>query len=141
MTAPTYLDSPRTHLEGERLVLNAHLTSRLGQRLGNDCAGADFASNVTVSGKLRAAEHTLQLEDLRIDRVDDDSTRTALNLALQLAPQQMPHSAVIDVQELLRKQSATAGGMPLKVDQIRIVSMTSRAGAVVVEFDMNLSGP
>ena len=45
-----YLQSPHTRLEGDRLVMNARLTSRLGQRVGDDCVGANFASNVTLSG-------------------------------------------------------------------------------------------
>src|SRR5476649_2371253 len=65
----TYLESPHTRLGIDRLILNAHLSARLGQRIGNNCAGADFASNVTLSGKLHAAEHKLILDDIRIDRV------------------------------------------------------------------------
>ena len=45
----TYLESPHVRLASDRLVLKAHMVSRLGQRFGNNCIGADFASNVTVS--------------------------------------------------------------------------------------------
>src|SRR3982074_3623346 len=38
----TYLESPHTQLEADRLVLHAHLASRLGPRMGNDCVGAGF---------------------------------------------------------------------------------------------------
>ncbi len=78
----TYLESPHTQLAAERLVLHAHLSSRLGQTIGNMCAGADFASNITLSGKLHGGGHLLILDDIRIDRVDDESTRSALNLAM-----------------------------------------------------------
>src|SRR5216684_2568885 len=81
-----YLESPHTQLEADRLVLHAHLSSRLGQRMGNDCVGANFASQVTLSGKLHGSGHLLILDDIRIDRVDDESTRSALNLALQVDP-------------------------------------------------------
>src|ERR1700675_1062042 len=86
----TYLESPHTHLALDRLVLHAHLSSRLGQRMGKDCVGADFASNVTLSGKLHGSGHFLILDEIRIDHVDDESTRSALNLALQVDPQIMP---------------------------------------------------
>src|ERR1039457_1391434 len=62
----TYLESPHARLEAARLVLRAHLVSRLGQPIGNHCAGADFASNVTVSGSLHGTEHKLLLDDIRI---------------------------------------------------------------------------
>jgi len=64
-------------------VLKAHLVSRLGQRFGNNCVGADLASDVTVSGKIRGNGHQLMLDEIRIDRVDDEAVRNALNLALQ----------------------------------------------------------
>ena len=137
----TYLESPHTRLEADRLVLNAHLSSRLGQRIGNNCAGADFASNVTLSGKLHGTDQKLVLDDIRIDRVDDDSTRNALNLALQLDPQALPRAASIDVLELVRKQVVATGGSPAHVDQFHILNITTRTGAVVIQFDVNLSAP
>jgi len=137
----TYLESPHTHLEKDRLVLNAHLTSRLGQRIGNDCAGANFAANVVLSGRLHGADRKLILDDIRIDRVDDEATRNALNLALQLAPQTMPKAASIDVLELLRRQTAASGALPVHVDQFRIVNIATRPDAVVIQFDWSLSTP
>jgi len=137
----TYLESPHSHLTTDRLVLNAHLVSRLGQRIGGECAGADFAAHVTLSGKLRAGEHTLMLEDIRIDRVDDEATRNALNLALQLAPQTVPRTASIDVFESLRKQAAALGDLPLHVEQLHILNLATRPDAVTIQFDVSLSAP
>lgn len=137
----TYLESPHTRLESERLVLNAHLSSRLGQRVGNDCLGADFASNVTLSARLRSSEHKLILDDIRIDRVEDESTRDALNLALRLAPQTLPRSASIDLLDLVRKQAVTNGVLPLHFDQFRIVNIATRPDAIVIQFDLSLSTP
>src|ERR1700688_3919090 len=127
----TYLQSPQTRLTLDRLVLNAHLSSRLGQRMGKDCVGADFASNVTLSGKLHGSGHLLILDDIRIDRVDDDATRSALNIALQLDPQVMPHAAKIDVSEFVRKDVIVAGGSPARLDEFHIVNIATRADAVV----------
>jgi len=137
----TYLEVPHTRLAIDRLVLHARLSSRLGQRIGNSCVGADFSSNVTLSGKLHGTEHKLILDDLRIDRVDDDSTRNALNLALQLDPQAMPRAASIDVLEFLGKEVMAAGGSPVHVDQFRIVNITTRTDAIVIQFDLSLSAP
>lgn len=135
----TYLESPHTRLQADRLVLDAHLSSRLGQRIGSNCAGGDFSANVTLSGKLRGAEHNLILDDIRIDRVDDESTRNALDLALQLAPQALPHAATIDLLEFVRKQ--VIGNSPVHLDQFRIVNITTRSDAVVMQFDLGLSEP
>jgi hypothetical protein len=137
----TYLDSPRTHLEADRLVLNAHLSSRLGQRIGNTCAGADFASNITLSGTLRATDRKLILDDIRIDRVDDESTRDALTLALQLAPQSLPRQASIDVLDLMRKQMVAIEGLPVRLDQFHILNVSARPESIAVQFDLILSTP
>jgi hypothetical protein len=137
----TYLESPRTHLALDRLILHAHLSSRLGQRMGKDCVGADFASNVTLSGKLHGSGHFLILDDIRIDRVDDESTRSALNLALQVDPQVVPRAANIDVSEFVRKDLIAVGGSAARLDEFRIANITTRADAVVIYFDLNMSVP
>jgi hypothetical protein len=137
----TYLQSPRTHLEADRLVLNARLTSRLGQRVGDTCIGADFASTITLSGKLRATDSKLVLDDIRIDRVDDEATRGALTLALQVAPQALPRSASIDVLELLRKQVVENSGLPIRVQQFHILNLTTRPEGVTIQVDVSLGTP
>jgi hypothetical protein len=137
----TYLESPQTRLALDRLVLHAHLSSRLGQPMGSGCVGADFASNVTLSGKLHGSGHLLVLDDIRIDRVDDESTRNALNLALQVDPQLMPHTANIDLSEFVRKNVIARGGSPARLEEFRIVNITTRTDAVVVHFDLTLSMP
>ena len=137
----TYLESPHTHLAGGRLILDAHLASRFGASFGNGCAGAEFASNVRLSGRLRGAADSLALDDIRIDRVDDEATRDALNLALQLSPDALPRTASLDVRDLLRKQALSASGLPVRVDQFRIGNIAIQADAVLIQFDVNISAP
>ncbi len=137
----TYLESPHVRLASDRLVLKAHMVSRLGQRFGGNCVGADLASNVTVSGKVRGTGHQLILDDIRIDRVDDEAARNALNLAVQVAPDSIPRTARIDVLESLRRQTFAAGGFAVHVDQIHIASIATRNDTLVIQFDLNLSAP
>ena len=137
----TYLESPHTHLALDRLVLRAHLSSRLGQRIGNGCVGADFASNVTLSGKVHGSGHFLILDDIRIDRVDDELARNALNLALQVDPQLIPRAANIDVSEFVRKDVIAAGGSSARLDEFRIVNITTRPDSIVIQFALSMSVP
>ena len=137
----TYLESPHTHLAVDRLVLRAHLSSRLGQRIGNGCVGADFVSNVTLSGKLHGSGHFLILDDIRIDRVDDESARNALSFALQVNPQLIPRAANIDVSEFVRKDVIAAGGSSAHLDEFRIVNITTRADSIAIQFDLRFSVP
>jgi hypothetical protein len=137
----TYLESPQIHFESGRLVLAAHLASRLGQRMGDTCIGGNFSSNVILSGKVHGTGHTLVLDDIRIDRVDDEATRNALNLAIQLAPQSLTRPARLDVLEFARRQVSATKGSPVRVDRLDILNVTTRADAVVIEFDLSLAAP
>jgi hypothetical protein len=137
----TYLESPHVKLASDRLVLKAHMVSRLGQRFGTNCLGADLTSNVTVSGKVRGSGHQLILDDIRIDRVDDEAARNALNLAVQVAPDSIPRTARIDVLEPLHKQAFTSGGFAVHVDEMHIAGITTRNDTLVIQFDLNLSAP
>ena len=137
----SYLESPFIRLVQGRLVLHAHLSSRLGQPVGNGCEGADFASNVTLSGRLLGRGHLLILDDIRIDRIDDAATRNAFNLALQLDPQIMPHVAKLDVSAFVRQEVVATGGSRTRLDGFRILSVATRADAVVIRFDLSLSVP
>ena len=109
--------------------------------MGKDCVGGDFASNVTLSGKLHGSGHLLILDDIRIDRVDDESTRSAINLALQVDPQLVPRAVKIDVSEFVRKDVVAARGSAARLDDLRIVNITTQADAVVIHFDLTLSLP
>jgi len=137
----TYLESPHVRLTSDRLVLKAHMVSRLGQRLGSNCVGVDLQSDVTVSGKIRGSGHQLMLDDIRIDRVDDDAARSALNLALQVNPDAIPRTARIDVLESLRKQVFAAGALAVHVDEIHIAGVTTRNDTLIIQFDLSLSAP
>ena len=137
----TYLESPHVRLAADRLVLRAHMVSRLGQRFGGNCVGADLQSEVTVSGKIHGSGHQLMLEDIRVDRVDDEAVRSALDLALQVNPDTIPRTARIDVLGSLRQQAFAAGGFAMHVDEIHIASITARSDILVIQFDLSLSAP
>jgi hypothetical protein len=137
----TYLESPQIRFESGRLVLAAHLASRLGQRMGDTCIGGDFSSNVILSGKVHGAGHTLILDDIHIDRVDDEATRNALNLAVQLAPQSLTRAARLDVLEFVRRQVSSAKASPVRVDRLDILNVATRADAIAIEFDLSLGAP
>jgi hypothetical protein len=137
----TYLESPHVRLTSDRLVLKAHMVSRLGQRLGGNCVGVDLQSDVTVSGKIRGSGHQLMLDDIRIDRVDDETARSALNLAQQVNPDAIPRTARIDVLESLRKQVFAAGALAVHVDEIHIAGVATRNDMLIIQFDLSLSAP
>src|SRR3569833_1153193 len=65
-----FFDHPKTHLTDGRLILNAHLSARIGLQIGDNCAGTDVASNVIISARPAGKGSSLTLEDIRFDRVE-----------------------------------------------------------------------
>src|ERR1700679_2917013 len=47
-----YLERPHVALDGGRVVIDGHLSSRLGLTVGDSCVGTELISDVKVSGKL-----------------------------------------------------------------------------------------
>ena len=79
-TCYAYLERPRIALAGGRLIIDGHLSTRVGIEVGNSCVGTDFASDVRISGRFVGAASQITLDDIRIDSVKDESTRQALDL-------------------------------------------------------------
>jgi hypothetical protein len=136
-----YLEAPHAQVETGRLVLAAHLVARIGQAVGSDCIGADFASNVTISGRLNGKDHELTLDDIRVDHADDEATRDALNMALQLSGQGTSRAVAIDVLEFLRTRALNSSESRVRLDRLHILNVATPGNAIVIEFDLSLSAP
>jgi hypothetical protein len=136
-----FLESPHTRLQNGRLVLDAHMSSRVGLRIGGNCVGSGFASNVTLSGRLVGKGSTLTIDDIRFDHVDDSAARDVVDLIQNAAPQALPHAVNLDVLTYVRGAPMNASGIPVTVKQFRIVDVGTQTDAVVVHFDMSLATP
>ena len=136
-----YLDHPKTHLADGRLVLNAHLTAKLGLKMGVACSGADLASNITISAKLAGKGSSLILDDIRFDRIDDSDTKQALQAIQSIAPNALPKSTSIDLLALAKDQAISAAGIPVTVSQFQILNAETRRDAVKITYDMSLKTP
>jgi hypothetical protein len=136
-----YLESPHTRLQNGRLVLDAHMSSRVGVRIGSNCVGSGFASDVSLSGRLVGKGSTLTIDDIRFDHVDDSATRDVVDLIQNSAPQALPHAVNLDVLTYVRGAPMNASGIPVIVKQFRIVDVGTQSDAVVVHFDMSLTTP
>jgi hypothetical protein len=134
-----FFDRPKSHLTDGRLVLNARLSARIGIQIGENCAGTDMASNVTISARPVGKGSSLTLEDIRFDRVDDSSSRDALNVIQQIAPEALPKAFSFDLLELLKDK--TVVGIPVTVSQFRILNTETRRDAVKITYDMSLTAP
>jgi hypothetical protein len=136
-----YLESPHTRLQDGRLLLDAHLSSRIGVQVGGNCVGSGFSSNVTLSGRLVGKGSTLTIENIRVDHVDDEATRSVFGLVENIAPQALPRALNIDVLAAVRGTPMNAAGVAVSVQKFRILDVATQPGAVLVHFDLSLSTP
>jgi hypothetical protein len=136
-----YLERPKTRLEEGRLVLDAHLSGRIGIQMGDSCAGSQVSTNVTLSAKPVGRGALLSLDDIRVDHVEDSASRDVLQVIRQIAPQALPKTVSLDVLAFLRNKSAGAAGIPVTVTQLRILNTETHRDAVLISFDISLTAP
>jgi hypothetical protein len=136
-----YLENPHTRLKQDRLLLDAHLSARVGLDVGGNCLGSAFASNVTLSGRLVGKSSTLTLDDIRIDHVDDEATREVFDLIQDAIPQALPRVLKLDVLAAVRGTPISTAGVVVSVTQFRIIDVTTQSNAVVIHYDLSLSAP
>ena len=136
-----FFDHPKTRLTDGRLILNAHLSARIGLQIGDNCAGTDLASNVTISARPVGKGSSLTLEDIRFDRVDDGASRDALNAIQQIAPEALPKAFSFDLLALVKDKSINAVGIAVKVTRFQILNTETKPAAVRITYDMTLTAP
>jgi hypothetical protein len=136
-----YLESPHTHLTAGRLVLDAHLSSRLGLSAGGNCLGAGFASNVTLSTAIRAHGSEIVFDDIRIDHIEDSTTATAIDLLRQTAPTAIPSALKLDLGTLIRGGSTNVAGFAVSLDRLKIQEIVTSPSGIAVTFSLFLSSP
>jgi hypothetical protein len=136
-----YLERPKTRLRDGRLILDAHLSGRIGIQMGDRCAGSQIDTNLTLSAKPVAKGPSLSLDDIRVDRIEDSASRDVLDVIRQVAPQALPKTFDLDVLTFLQSKSVGAAGFPVTVTQFRILNAQTRRDAVVISFDISLTAP
>lgn len=134
-----YLERPRTRLSGGRLVIDAHLSSRLGMEVGDSCLGKDFASDVRLSGRFVGTGSQITLEDIRIDNVQDESTRQAVDILQSAAGGSLPNAVNIDLLQVLKPTMVPGTPIKVAVTKLAIGAVKTQNDAVTVEFELNIS--
>ena len=133
-----YLEYPSVSLTNERILLKAHLSSRVGVELAGQCLGAGFASNVTLSAQPLARGNRLVLSDIRVDRVEDEATRAVLELLGGAAATSLPGAIDIDIWSLLNNGLKEVKGNTLSLEQLQIRRVIVSQSAIGVDFDFRL---
>jgi hypothetical protein len=133
-----YLERPRTTLAGGRLIIDGHLSSRMGLKVGDACVGTGFASDVQLSGRFIGAGSQISINEIRIDDVKDESTRRAIEV-LQSAGVSLPKAVNIDLLPLLKPAVVAGTAIRVAVTKLEIAAVTTQADRVTVDFEMKLN--
>jgi len=134
-----YLEDPHVSLVAARVIIDAHLSSRLGVTVGDSCVGTELKSDVRVSGKLVGSGSHIEIDDIRIDDVRDESTRQVIELLQSATGGSLPKSAKVDLLPLLKPTTVPGTDVKVSATNLTIANVTTLPDAVDVEFDIKLT--
>jgi hypothetical protein len=134
-----YLERPNVALDGARVIIDAHLSSRLGLTVGDACMGTELASDVRVSGRLVGSGTHIEIDDIRIDSVKDENTRKVVDLLQSATGGSLPKSANIDLLPLLKPTGVPGTDIKVSATNLAIAKVTTLADAVDVDFEVKLT--
>jgi hypothetical protein len=134
-----YLERPHVALERGRVIIGAHLSSLLGLTVGGSCVGTQMMSDVKVSGKLVGSGSHIEIDDIRIDNVQDESTRQVIELLQSATGRSLPKSVNVDLLPLLKPTSVPGTNINVSATNLAIAHVTTLADAVDVEFEVKLT--
>lgn len=133
-----YLDDPKVSLQGGRVIIRAHLNSRLGVPSGKECVGVSLNSGATVSAVPAAQGQVVRLTDIRVDEVEDANTRNLLNLGL--APT-LPGAVEINVKKAVEDMLKSTGSrLQADVQMLKIDAVQVTDSRLSIQFDFRLVG-
>jgi hypothetical protein len=134
-----YLERPHVALESARVVIDAHLSSRLGLTIGDTCVGTEMMSDVRVSGNLVGSGSHIQIDDIHIDNVQDESARSVIQLLQSATGGSLPKSVNIDLVPLLKPTTVPGTDINVSATNLAIAKVSTLADAVDVEFEIKLT--
>lgn len=134
-----YLERPHVALGAGRVIIDAHLSSLLGLTVGGSCVGTEMMSDVKVSGKLVGSGSHIEIDDIRIDNVQDESTRQVIELLQSATGRSLPKSMNIDLLPLLKPTSVPGTDINVSATNLAIAHVTTLADAVDIEFEVKLT--
>ena len=133
-----YFERPHVSLDAARVIIDAHLSSQLGLTVGDSCIGAQMMSDVRVSGKLVGSGSHIEIDDIRIDNVQDESTRKVIELLQSATGGALPKSVNIDLLPLLKPTGVPGTDIKVSATNLAIAKVATLADTVDVQFEIEL---
>jgi hypothetical protein len=110
----------------------------LGVTVGDSCIGAEMMSDVRVSGKLVGSGSHIEIDDIRIDNVQDESTRKVIELLQSATGGALSKSVNIDLLPLLKPTGVPGTDIKVSATNLAITKVETLADAVDVQFEIEL---
>jgi hypothetical protein len=137
----TYLEHPVVALAQGRMIIDAHLSAKLGLQSQGVCLGVDLASKVTISGILRGSGSELSVQNVRVDRSNDESTRQALDLLLGAASESVSRALRIDLMAVVKPTTVPGLTMPARITRLAVSDVVTGQQSVTVHFELGVAIP
>lgn len=135
-----YAEAPKVSFSGDRIFVHVHTSAKLGTHFRGSCLGVGLSPDADVSLLPDAEGETIGFRDARIENLSESRE---LNFVLMpFLSRQVPSSMKVNAATLLRQvlaQSLASTGYDLKLDRLKIHSMTIENNALVVDVDGDLS--
>lgn len=135
-----YAESPHVVFKEDRVIVHVHTRSKLGTGLRSTCLGVGLTTDADVSLVPQAEGESIGFRDARIDHLTD--SRELNFLLVPFLSHKLPSQMKVNAADLIGKllnQSVTSTGYALKLDSLKLHSMTVDHQSLVVDVDANVS--
>jgi hypothetical protein len=133
-----YLETPTVSLRDGRIFIRTHLSGRFGVAVGSNCAGVGLASWAVVSGAPSAQSAVVRLAGIRLDDVQDSTTRLLLDSGLVPS---LPNAIELDVLKAVKTMLQGASGqLQAEVQGLDIQAVSAVDNKLSIRFDFKVVG-
>jgi hypothetical protein len=135
-----YAEDPKVSFDADRIVIHIKTHAKLGTVLRGTCLGISLNTDADVSVIPQADGESIGFRDARVDHLSESKE---LNyLLVPFLSKKLPQQMKINAADQLRTVVSTSKesiGYELKLDEMKIHSMTVANEALVVDFDGTVS--
>jgi hypothetical protein len=131
-----YAEDPKVSFDADRVVVHVKAHAKLGTSIRGACLGVSLNTEADVSVIPEAEGESIGFRDARVDHLSESKE---LNyLLVPFLSKKLPQEMKINAAEQLRTVVSTSKqsiGYELKLDEMKIHSMTVSTDTLVVDFD------
>lgn len=139
-TCAVYAADPELTFAGDRVAVKVKIHAKLGTAFAGRCLGVSLAPSAEVSLVPEAEGETIGFRDARVEHVSE--SRELNFLLMPFLSHKIPSSMKVNAADMLRKAlkgSTSSSGYDVRLDRLKIHSMTLEGDWIVVDMDGDMS--